>query len=179
MAKGSYIGHKEDAAVTDHTADATVIAALKGLLSRMAAQLGAALGQATMAASMPVVIASDQSDVPVAEAPVACAAADVHAPAANTAAVVTYAGSAGVKHVITGIAWSYYGGIPTNGNLIIEDVSGTTVFNVDIHEEGPGAYYFHKPKKGAAVNTAMIITLAAGGAGITGKVSILSHWTES
>ena len=58
-----YLGHKEDAAVTDPTADATAIAALKGLLSRMATQLGAALGQAAMVASMPVVIASNQSPV--------------------------------------------------------------------------------------------------------------------
>jgi len=189
-----YIGHKEDAAVTDSTADATGIAALKGILERMETQLAAALGQAAMAASMPVAIANNQSAVPVSGtfwqttqpvsgdvgmAPVACAAADVHAPAAATAAVVTYAAQASLKHCISGVAWSYYGGIPASGNLIVEDVSGTTVFNVDIHEEGPGVYYFHKPKKSAAANTAMIITLASGGAGVTGKVSILSHWTEA
>ena len=101
-----YIGHKEDAAVTDSTADATAIAALKGLLTRAASQVSAlgtttdapaspsaaedatartgiglwkgiknilillnakfaALGQAAMAASMPVAIANNQSAVPV------------------------------------------------------------------------------------------------------------------
>jgi len=112
------------------------------------------------------------------EAPVVAAAADVHAPAVNTAAIVTYSATANVKHCITGITWSYIGGIPTGGNLKVEDVSGTIVFTMDIDEGGPGVIIFPKPKKAAAVNTAMIITLAAGGAGITGKVNILNHWTE-
>jgi len=116
---------------------------------------------------------------PVTEYPVACASTDVHAPAVNTAAVVTYAQSANVKHVITGIAWSYAGGIPSGGNLKVEDVSGTTVFTMDITDKGAGFIMFPKPKKSAAVNTAMIITLAAGGAGVTGKVSVANHWTEA
>ena len=115
----------------------------------------------------------------VTEKAVAAAAADVHAPAANTAAIVTYAAVAAVKHCVSGIAWSYVGGIPTGGNLKIEDVSGTTVFTLDIDEGGPGVIVFPKPKKAAAVNTALIVTLAAGGAGITGKVSVLNHWTEA
>ena len=111
--------------------------------------------------------------------PIVCASADVHAPAANAAAIVTYAAEAALKHCITGIAWSYIGGIPTAGNLKVEDVSGTTVFTMDIDEGGPGVIIFPQPKKSAAVNTAMIVTLAAGGAGITGKVSVLNHWTEA
>ena len=113
------------------------------------------------------------------EAPVAAASADVHEPNANTAAVVTYAASTGVKHVITGIAWSYAGGIPASGSLKVEDVSGTTVFVMGITEEGAGIITFPKPKKAAAANTAMIVTLAAGGSGVTGKLSCLNHWTES
>lgn len=181
---------------TDATASSTVaedatartgIALWKGIKNILILINGkfAALGEAAMAASMPVVIANDQTDVPVtldgetvAETPVVAAAGDVHEPAVNTAAIVTYGATADVNHVITGVAWSYHGGIPANGNLLVEDVAGTTVFSVDIHEEGPGGYIFPKPKKAAAANTAMIITLAAGGAGITGKVSVLNHWTE-
>ena len=77
-----YIGHKEDAAVTDPTADATVVAAVKGLLSRMATQVAAALGQAAMAASMPVVIASDQTDIGISDA-------DAYTTPAHTAVNVT------------------------------------------------------------------------------------------
>lgn len=114
---------------------------------------------------------------PIAESPVAAAAADVHAPAANTAAVVTYAATPDLKHVVTGIVWSYAGGIPTGGNLQITD-DGAVVFSMDIDESGPGVVVFPKPKKAAAVNKAMVVTLSAGGAGVTGKVSVLNHWVE-
>ena len=113
----------------------------------------------------------------VSQTPVACSTVDVHAPAVNTAAVVTYAGDATKKHAITGIAWSYAGGTPVGGNLQITD-GGAVVFTVDIDKSGPGGYEFPRPKMGMAINSAMVITLAAGGAGVTGKVSIENHWTE-
>src|SRR4051794_18599647 len=91
---------------------------------------------------------------------------DVHAPASNTAAVVTYAAVSDRQHAITGIAWSY-DGAPTGGNLKIEDGSGTTVFSIDITAGGPGVLYFDPAKHGAK-NTALIVTLAAGGSGVTG-----------
>lgn len=102
---------------------------------------------------------------------------DVHAPASNTAAVVTYAAAgAGVAHVISGVAWSYDLD-PTGGSLKIENGSGSTVFQVAVTSKGPGFFVFPQPKKGSA-NTALIITLAAGGSGVTGKVNALNHWTE-
>lgn len=108
--------------------------------------------------------------------PALMAAADVHAPAANTAAVVTYAAAgAGISHVIAGVAWSY-NAAPTGGNLKIEDVSGTTILTLDITAAGPGFIPFPVPLKGDA-NAALIVTLAAGGASATGKVSVLGHWT--
>lgn len=111
------------------------------------------------------------------ELPIAANTADVNAPAANTAAVVTYnAGAAGVQHCLSGVAWSY-SAAPTNGNLKIEDGSGNTVFSMDITAAGAGVLYFTPPKKGSAA-TALIITLAAGGAAVSGKVSVLGHWTE-
>lgn len=110
---------------------------------------------------------------------VAAAAGNVHGPAVNTAAVVTYNAATAVKHVISGVAWSYSGGDPTGGNLKIEDVSGTTVFSINITAQGAGFIPFAPPLRSAAVNTALIITLAAGGDGITGKLSILGHWTEA
>lgn len=100
---------------------------------------------------------------------------DVHTPAINTAAIITYTAVAAAKHVIRGVAWSY-DAAPTGGNLLIEDVSGTTVFSLDITAAGPG--FIPLTKKGAAINTAMIITLSAGGGGVTGKVNVLEHWTE-
>lgn len=97
-------------------------------------------------------------------------AADVAAPASNTAAVVTYAASAAKKHYLHAIRWSY-DGAPTGGNLKVADVAGNNVLNLDITAAGPGELLFHAPIVSAAVNTAMIVTLAAGGAGISGKLS--------
>ena len=123
-------------------------------------------------------LVSQANPLPVSQTRVVAAAADVNAPAVNTAAIVTYVADATKKHVITGVAWSYIGGIPVGGNLKIEDVAGTVVFSVDIDKPGPGSFEFPRPKIGAAANTAMIITLAAGGAGVTGKISIENHWLE-
>lgn len=102
---------------------------------------------------------------------------DVHAPVANTAAVVTYTAVAGRCHVLSGLAWSYSGADPTGGNLKIENGSGNVVFTIDITTQGAGFIPFPIPKRGS-VNTAMIITLASGGGSAVGKVSVLNHWTE-
>jgi len=111
--------------------------------------------------------------------PIACAAADVHAPgSANTAAVITFSASAGNKHVITGVAWSYSGsGTLSGGELTIEDGSSNIVFDVDVTDKGPGFILFPRPKRGST-NTDLIITLAAGGTDVTGKINVLNHWTE-
>jgi hypothetical protein len=102
---------------------------------------------------------------------------DAATPSSNTAAVVTYAAAgANVSHVINGIAWSY-SAAPTAGNLKIEDGSGNVVFSIDITSAGAGFFPFPAAKKGTA-NTAMIVTLAAGGSAVTGKVSVLCHWTQ-
>jgi len=101
------------------------------------------------------------------------AAADVHAPASNTAAVVAYTGLAGVAHVISGIAFGYDTD-PTGGLLTITS-GGATVFSVPITKSGAGFIPFTPPKL-SAVAADLTITLAAGGAGCTGKVSVLGHW---
>jgi len=99
---------------------------------------------------------------------------DAASPSSNTAAVITYAAAADLRHVISGIAWSY-SSAPTGGNLKIEDGSGNVIFSVDITAAGFGQISFQPPKTGS-VNTAMIITLTAGGSDISGKISVLGHW---
>lgn len=94
----------------------------------------------------------------------------------NAAAVITYTAVPNYSHVITGIAFSYSGGTPA-GSLKIEDGSGNVVFFIDITQSGAGFFPFTPAKKGTK-NRALIITLAAGGSGITGKVSVLSHWQQ-
>jgi len=153
--------------ITD--ASGTVQQYLRGIVHLLISIISVKIDQTTPGTTNKVVAETE---------PIAAAAADIHAPAVNTAAVVTYAGVGAVRHCITGMAWSYDGGIPVGGNILVEDVAATDVFNIDITEEGPGFFIFPSPKRAAAVNTAMIITLAAGGAGVTGKLSVLNHWTE-
>jgi hypothetical protein len=98
-----------------------------------------------------------------------------HAPASNTAAVVTIAAVTGKQNAISGIAWSY-NAAPTAGNLKIENGSGVTVFSIDITAAGPGFIPWPVAIRGS-VTTALIVTLAAGGAGVSGKVNVLAAWS--
>jgi hypothetical protein len=93
----------------------------------------------------------------------------------NAAAVLTYAAAgAGVSHVLGGIFWSY-NATPTGGRLTVAD-GGTTIFDIDITVSGPGYFPFSRAIKGTA-NSALTITLAAGGAAVAGKINA-RHWTE-
>jgi hypothetical protein len=168
--------------IKDATTDTRAVVGANGLAVDVKSSVlptGAAT-QATLAAVLALLPTAlgGSGGLKVEQTRTICAAADVHTPAANAAAVVTYGADATKCHVITGIAWSYVGGIPVGGNLTITD-NGVTVFSVDIDQSGPGGIEFARPKKGAAVNTAMVITLAAGGAGVTGKLSITGHFTEA
>ncbi|MCS6851766.1 MAG: hypothetical protein NZ700_11430 [Gemmataceae bacterium] len=103
---------------------------------------------------------------------------DVAAPETdNTPAVVYYPPAGATRcHVLGGVAWSY-SGVPLGGQLTIEDGSGRVVRRFDITEPGLDAIGFDPPLKGSP-NTALILTLAAAGPGVFGKLNALSHWTE-
>ena len=76
---------------------------------------------------------------------------------------------------MSGIAWGY-SATPTAGSIKVEDGSGTVIFGpVPITTAGPGFFPF--AFKGSA-NAALIVTLAAGGSGVSGVVSVISTWTE-
>ena len=96
-----------------------------------------------------------------------------HHPASNTAAVVTLTGAALTKYVIQSIQWSY-DTAPTGGNLKIER-GATTDWSVSITTAGPGGFSFILPGN---TNENVVVTLAAGGAGVTGKLNI-QYTTES
>jgi hypothetical protein len=101
--------------------------------------------------------------------------ANVHVPASNTAAIITYAALTGYSHVLAGLKWSY-DAAPTGGNLKITD-GGTLVFSEDITAAGPGFFDFEPPIMGTP-GAAVVITLAAGGGGISGKVNCPSKWVQ-
>jgi hypothetical protein len=108
------------------------------------------------------------------ELPHSFAAALAKTAAADTATVITIAtAGAGVSNALRGVAWGY-SEAPTGGSLTIEDGAGTTVFYLPI--TGAGAGFVPVFGKGSP-NTALIVTLAAGGGTCVGSVNVLEAWT--
>lgn len=101
-----------------------------------------------------------------------------HYPAANTAAIVgdDGAGRAALTDPdpeIAAIHWSY-DAAPTGGRLSIT-IDTVVVYDVDITAAGPGAVSFGDGElKLPAVSTDLDITLAAGGAAVTGKLNVFA-----
>ncbi len=118
---------------------------------------------------------NDANPLPGVAPSVAGSTGDVAAPAANTAAVVTYSATPGKAHCIGGLLASY-SAAPTGGNLQVAD-GGSVILNVDVPAVGPFFFPFPRPMKGTAGN-AMTITLAAGSGSVAGKLSVINHWTE-
>lgn len=96
--------------------------------------------------------------------------ARVHEPAANAAATITLTGVANRRWVVATLGWSY-DAAPTGGSLKIEAPSGTTEWVQSVTAAGPGTF---NPLYVAPANTDVVLTLAAGGAGISGKVSVIA-----
>jgi hypothetical protein len=97
-----------------------------------------------------------------------------HAPAANTAAVVTLAaGDSDEWHVIDGVLFSY-DTAPTGGSVVITDGVQTMTLLVDSagpKQVGMGGGPIFCGGYGLAVT----VTLAAGGASVTGSLNTLSR----
>lgn len=100
-------------------------------------------------------------------------AAHVNAPAVNTAAVVTLAAAGvGIQNVLHSIHWGFSAAPAAGTTLIVEDGAGTTIFTTYISAAGPGFEQFIKGGRAGTANTAMIVTLAAGGAGVSGSLTL-------
>lgn len=96
---------------------------------------------------------------------------NMHAPASNTAAVVTVSGVTGIPIQVGQVFWSY-SAAPTGGSIKIEDGSSNVVWGpFAITSAGIGSITFDPPLQGT-VGTDLILTLAAGGTGISGVVGI-------
>ena len=99
----------------------------------------------------------------------------VHAPSSNTAAVITIAAVAGVAHELESVSFSY-DAAPTGGSITIESPSGTTLQKLFITAAGAGPVPLgNSCLKSPTVNAAMIITLAAGGSGVSGIVNAIQR----
>lgn len=91
-----------------------------------------------------------------------------HFPAANTDAVATIAAEATGRRGIYGILFGY-DGEPTGGELTVEGCGDS--FTIPISNAGPQHLPIHKVLWGD-VNTDVVVTLAAGGAGVSGWVIV-------
>jgi hypothetical protein len=98
-----------------------------------------------------------------------------HKPSSNTAAVITIAAVPGVAHELELLGFSY-DGAPTGGNLKVESPSGTTLLELYVTSAGAGFVPLSGScLKSTSVNAAMIITLAAGGSGVSGIVNAIQR----
>ena len=98
---------------------------------------------------------------------------DDHQPSANTAAVVTLAADSEQCHVITSITFGY-NATPTSGSVVVT-AGGTTIFSVPVAAAGAGQIHFpYGLHNDAALNEAVVVTLAAAGASVTGRINTTS-----
>lgn len=96
--------------------------------------------------------------------------------AGDAAAVTLSAPGAGKRWTVWGIIWSYTD-IPTGGALTLQ-VGAATPISFDITAGGPGFIPFAIPMSGGD-NEAIVLTLAAPGGAIVGKVGFVHAWKES
>lgn len=97
-------------------------------------------------------------------------------PTSNTAATWTLTPDAGKCICIQQIAFSYSDD-PTNATLKIA-ISSTNYFGpMGITKGGAGVFEFDPPLKFAA-GLIPVVTLSAGGSGITGKLAHVGYWQE-
>jgi len=89
---------------------------------------------------------------------------------ANTAVVITIAAIAGIRHILRHVQLSYSSN-PSGGNILVEDGSGNTILDLAVINGGTGGFTTTLP---GTVNTAMIITLAAGGGATIGTLNTQS-----
>ena len=98
-----------------------------------------------------------------------------HAPAVNTAAIITLAAASGVRHVVDKV-FGGYDATPAGGSLTIAVTqNGSAVSMVMPITAGGGLFIPFDPPLQGDDNTAITITLAAGGATVTGKVNALTR----
>jgi hypothetical protein len=103
-------------------------------------------------------------------APIKATTADTATSTANAAAAITYAAAPGFQHGVHALVVSYAGGT-ASGSVKIEDAAGTVVFFADIPAAGIYSIPFPAPLVGTK-GAAMVVTLAAGGSGVVGKLNI-------
>ena len=90
---------------------------------------------------------------------------------AGAAVTVTLSAAAGVYHQVHNVTWSY-SAMPTGGRITLVD-GGTTIVDLDLVQDPFDSLPTSMlPILSLLPNTDMVITLAAGGLGVTGKLVV-------
>lgn len=89
--------------------------------------------------------------------------------AANTAVTTTYAAAAGQRHRLTFLSFSY-SAAPAGARITIQD-GASTILDLDYATTAVANVPLPPGGLEGSVNTAMTVTLAAGGAGVVGKLN--------
>jgi hypothetical protein len=97
-------------------------------------------------------------------------AGDSKESAADTAITITYAAKVGYRHVIDQIIASY-SETPSGGGITIQDGAGNTIFQIHINDDALHKEEFWPPLMGSE-NTAMIVTMTAGGGTAVGRLNV-------
>ena len=87
---------------------------------------------------------------------------------ANTAVAITIPATVGCRIYLVQLIWSY-SATPTGGKVTITGTKGDD-YDWDITASGPGPANF--PPLAGDINTAMVITLAAGSGAVVGKLNV-------
>lgn len=90
---------------------------------------------------------------------------------ANAAVAITLAAVTGKRHYLAMVLWSY-SDTPTGGRLTVSGLDNSETLDIDIVAAGPGPVLL--PPLAGKVGTAMVITLAAGGGTVVGKLNIMT-----
>lgn len=93
--------------------------------------------------------------------------------AVNTAVVLTINGVAGQTIRLSALSWSY-SGAPTGG-LITVVVNAVTILQADISAAGPGSFPIAQGGLVCQAGQNVVITLAAAGAAVQGRVNAASY----
>ncbi len=160
------LGIISGSAVTTDT-DGTIQQYLRGLVKLVAAKITVGIDQVTANANK------------IQTVPYDLLAADYHAPAVHTAAVVTMAATPGLKHRFDAITGGYSGGLPAVGCRLNVTVDSAEVRGYPIVDEGPFEFTFPGGAKQTVANKAVVITLSDGGVGITGGLNVEGHKLEA
>lgn len=94
-----------------------------------------------------------------------------HVPAANTAAVATKAAAANTRHFITGISFSYAGGLAAIVSVQIKSAT-TVIATFKVDADGAYDFDFARPIRANAANELVSVTVPAGGAAVEGTATI-------